>query len=216
VVVFNDGERSVGLVVDQILDVAEEAVTVRQKSARKGLLGSAVVGKRVTDFLDLNHVIQAAAGDWFQGGGRAASGKRILVAEPSAFSRSLIRSSLDMEGYQVVEAANLDQAIRRLEQTAVDVVVTALDLPPNGGSAVMEAMRRRPEWRGIPVLSLADSPEQAAAHQVLPGKERKAPEGHMNFQDCQIKFDREGMLESVARLAAALAEPEPALAGKDR
>ncbi len=43
VVVFNDGERSVGLVVDQILGVAEEAVTVRQKSARKGLLGSAVV-----------------------------------------------------------------------------------------------------------------------------------------------------------------------------
>ena len=54
VVVFNDGDRSVGVVVDQILDVAEEAVTVRQKSSRKGLLGSAVVGKRVTDFLDLN------------------------------------------------------------------------------------------------------------------------------------------------------------------
>jgi two-component system chemotaxis sensor kinase CheA len=69
VVVFNDGDRSVGLVVDQILDVAEEAVTVRQKSGRKGLLGSAVVGKRVTDFLDLNQVIHAATGTWFQGRG---------------------------------------------------------------------------------------------------------------------------------------------------
>jgi two-component system chemotaxis sensor kinase CheA len=66
VVVFNDGDRSVGMVVDQILDVAEEAVTVRQKSSRKGLLGSAVVGKRVTDFLDLNEVIQRAAGNWDQ------------------------------------------------------------------------------------------------------------------------------------------------------
>ena len=64
VVVFNDGDRSVGMVVDQILDVAEEAVTVRQKSDRKGLLGSAVVGKRVTDFLDLNAVIRAAEGNW--------------------------------------------------------------------------------------------------------------------------------------------------------
>jgi two-component system chemotaxis sensor kinase CheA len=34
VVVLNDGDRSVGMVVDQILDVAEEAVTVRQKSSR--------------------------------------------------------------------------------------------------------------------------------------------------------------------------------------
>ena len=32
VIVFNDGDRSVGVVVDQILDVVEEAVTVRQKS----------------------------------------------------------------------------------------------------------------------------------------------------------------------------------------
>jgi two-component system chemotaxis sensor kinase CheA len=57
VVVFNDGDRSVGMVIDQILDVAEEAITVRKKSNRKGLLGSAVVGNRVTDFLDLNEVV---------------------------------------------------------------------------------------------------------------------------------------------------------------
>jgi two-component system chemotaxis sensor kinase CheA len=57
VVVFNDGDRSVGMVVDQILDVTEEAITVRKKSNRKGLLGSAVVGNRVTDFLDLSEVV---------------------------------------------------------------------------------------------------------------------------------------------------------------
>ncbi len=47
VVVFNDGDSSVGMVVDEILDVTEEAVTVRQESERNGLLGSAVVGKQV-------------------------------------------------------------------------------------------------------------------------------------------------------------------------
>jgi len=201
VVVFNDGERSVGLVVDQILDVAEETVTVRQKSARKGLLGSAVVGKRVTDFLDLNHVLEAAAEDWFQAGGASASGKRILVAEASAFSRGLIRSGLDMAGYRVLEAANLDEAIRGLEHQPVDVVVAALDLPPKGSAALLEAMRRRPEWEAIPVLALADSPEQVREPAV-----RTA-----GFQDCQAKFDREAMLESVARLASALASAEPAV-----
>ena len=55
------------MVVDEILDVTEEAVTVRQGSDRNGLLGSAVVGKQVTDFLDLNQVIRAAGGNWFQG-----------------------------------------------------------------------------------------------------------------------------------------------------
>ncbi len=208
VVVFNDGDRSVGLVVDQILDVAEEAVTVRQKSGRKGLLGSAVVGKRVTDFLDLNHVIHAAAEDWFHATAGPANGKRVLVAEASAFSRGLIRSGLDMAGYQVFEAANLEEAIRGLEQHPVDVVVAALDLPLNGSSALFEEMRKRPEWRLVPVLALAESAEQVRASAGQPSE----------FQDCQVKFDQQAMLESVSRLASALASAEPALvcAGKER
>ncbi len=198
VIVFNDGDRSLGVMVDQNLDVAEDPVTIRQKTNRAGLLGSGVVGKEVADFLDLNHVIRAAAADWFQSTGQVAAGKRIMVAEASAFSRGLIRSGLDMEGYRVLEAANLDEVIRGLEQHAVDVVVTALNLPPHGSSAVLDAIRRRPEWRGIPVLALADSAAQLAEQA-----------GHdTEFQDCQVKFDRGAMLESVARLASALASEE--------
>jgi two-component system chemotaxis sensor kinase CheA len=198
VVVFNDGDRSLGVVVDQILDVAEETVTIRQKSSRKGLLGSGVVGKRVTDFLDLNQIIHASTEAWFQGVGGAASGKNILVAEASAFSRGLIRSGLEMEGYRVREVANLEEAVRGLEQQSPDVVVAALDLPPNGGVALLEAMRGRPEWKRIPVLALADSTGQAQ----LSVAQTKG------FQDCQAKFEREAMLESVARLASAPASDE--------
>jgi two-component system chemotaxis sensor kinase CheA len=208
VIVFNDGDRSLGVVVDQILDVAEEAVTVRQKSSRKGLLGSAVVGKRVTDFLDLNLVIQTATGNWFQSTSGSANGKRILVAEASAFARGLIRSGLDMAGYRVLEAANLEEAIRGLERQPVDVVVAALDLPPDGSSTLLAAMRRRTEWEGIPILVLADSAEQVQASAVR-------SEG---FQDCQAKFDQEAMLESVSRLASALASAgtAPVCAGEER
>ena len=154
VIVFDDGERSLGMVVDQILDVAEEVVTVRQRSRRKGLLGSAVVGKRVTDFLDLNQVIQAAAEDWFQDTRGPALGKRILVADASAFSRDLIRSDLEMAGYRVSGAANLEESIRGLEQQPVDVVIAAQDLPPDGSSALLAAMHRRPEWQEIPFLAM--------------------------------------------------------------
>ena len=195
VIVFNDGDRSVGVVVDQILDVAEEVVTVRQKSTRTGLLGSAVVGKRVTDFVDLNHVIHAASGNWSQGMAGASSGKRILLAEASAFSRGLIRSGLDMAGYRVLEAGSVEEAIRSLEQHPVDVVVTSLDLASNGGSSLISAMRSHPQWESIPVLALADS-----AVQFQPAA--MAAEG---YQDCQTRFDREAMLDSIARLAAALA-----------
>jgi two-component system, chemotaxis family, sensor kinase CheA len=203
VVVFNDGDRSLGMVVDQILDVVEEAVSVRQNSGRKGLLGSAVIGKRVTDFLDLNEIIQAASESWFQGAGGPAAGKRILVADASSFSRGMIRSGLDMAGYSVVEAASLEEAVRELEKQPVAVVVAALDLPFEGSSALLAAMRRRPEWEKIPVLALADSTkmvQSAAARQA-------------GFQDCQAKLDRVLVLESVARLISPRASADAELVG---
>jgi two-component system chemotaxis sensor kinase CheA len=208
VIVFNDGDRSVGMVVDQILDVVEQTVMARQKSARKGLLGSAVIGKRVTDLLDLNEVIRAADESWFQGAGGSEGGKTVLVAESSPFSRGLLRSRLDMAGYRVQEAANLDQAIREMEQQPTDVVVAAMDLPPGGSSALVAAMRARPEWERIPLLGLTDS-----AGQPQPSELRAA-----GFEECQAKFDGHAVLASVARLASAGAshKTEPVGVGEEK
>jgi two-component system chemotaxis sensor kinase CheA len=198
VVVFNDGDSSVGMVVDEILDVTEEAVTVRQESERNGLLGSAVVGKQVTDFLDLNQVIRAVGWNWFKGADGIGGGQRILVADASAFSRSIIRSGLDMAGYVVLEAANLEDALSKLERQPVSVVLAGLDLPPGGSSALLAALRRRPEWERIPVLALADTVEQ-----VQSSAARTA-----GFEDCLAKFDRVLVLESVAKLIS----PPPSFA----
>jgi two-component system chemotaxis sensor kinase CheA len=208
VVVFNDGDRSVGMMVDQIVDVAEEAVTVRKKSGHKGILGSAVVGKRVTDFLDLNAIIHASENNWAQGTDEKASSKSVLVADASVFSRGMIRSGLDMAGYVVYEAANLDEAVHRLERQPIDVVAVTLDLPPDGSSALLAAMRNQPEWEKIPVLALAESDTQihAAAIQTA------------GFQDCQVKSDPVKVLSSVARLVTSLAPVEalPVCAGEER
>ncbi|HYA18448.1 MAG TPA: hypothetical protein VEF06_13335, partial [Bryobacteraceae bacterium] len=72
------------------------------------------------------------------------------------------------------------------------------DLPSDGSSALLAALRGRTEWERIPVLALAESAEQVRARSGQA----------MDFQDCQMKFDREAMLESVTRLASALSSPE--------
>jgi two-component system chemotaxis sensor kinase CheA len=63
VIVFREGNRHVGLVVDEILDIVEEAVTVKRASSCFGLLGSGVVGGKITDFIDLAALLQAAIGN---------------------------------------------------------------------------------------------------------------------------------------------------------
>ena len=194
VVVFNDGDVSVGMMVDQILDVAEEAVTVRQKSDRKGLLGSAVVGTKVTDFLDLNEVLRAVEGSRSSFAAERANSKRILVLDASAFSRGIIRGSLDMAGYSVLEAESLAEAILKLEQHSIDTVVATLDLQANGSSALIGTLRGRSEWERIPALALVDPEELADAPAA-----RAA-----GFKDCQSKFDGMLVLASVARMISPL------------
>ncbi len=65
VVVYTDQGRSVGLVVDRILDIAHEAVKIQKRSGRHGTLGSMVVQGRVTELLDLKGIIQTADPNFF-------------------------------------------------------------------------------------------------------------------------------------------------------
>ncbi|MGB9514444.1 MAG: chemotaxis protein CheW [Candidatus Acidiferrum sp.] len=62
VVVYASQGHSVGLAVDRILDIVEESFAIQRQADRKGVLGSAVIQKRVTDILDVPGLIAAAEG----------------------------------------------------------------------------------------------------------------------------------------------------------
>jgi two-component system chemotaxis sensor kinase CheA len=177
-IVIADGQRSLGIMVDQILDIVDEAVTIRQSTNRLGLLGSAVVGKQVTDFLDLRAVVRTAVPEWLEG--QAGSRKSVvMLAEPSAFLRGLVRSELEMAGHRVVEASNAEEALSRMECCGVSLVLAAANLPPEGREGLQDAMREQPSLAGISVMELALS-----------------------------AGSRESMMASIGQLAAAVVRPD--------
>ncbi len=59
VIVHTRNEQSVGLVVDRIVDIVEQALVVQRTGIRPGILGSAVIEKRVTELLDVEGIIRA-------------------------------------------------------------------------------------------------------------------------------------------------------------
>jgi len=59
VVVYSAQGKSVGLVVDRILDIVEEQLTVKSRSGRPGTLGSAVIQGKVTELIDVDSVMRA-------------------------------------------------------------------------------------------------------------------------------------------------------------
>ena len=53
VIVYSDAGHSVGLIVDQIVDIVDQAVKVEQQESGGELAGSAVIQEKVTDLLNL-------------------------------------------------------------------------------------------------------------------------------------------------------------------
>jgi len=60
VVVHASQGRNVGLVVDRILDIVDESYRLDRQTARHGVLGSAVIQRRITDVVDVASLIAAA------------------------------------------------------------------------------------------------------------------------------------------------------------
>jgi two-component system chemotaxis sensor kinase CheA len=60
VIVYSDQGRSVAIVVEEILDIVDGEAAIRSDIEDMGLLGSAVLGDRVTELLDVRAAILAA------------------------------------------------------------------------------------------------------------------------------------------------------------
>ena len=66
VVVYNAADQSVGLVVEEILDVVEERVHIQQCARLDGIVGSVVVHGELTDIVDVESIVASELGIGFE------------------------------------------------------------------------------------------------------------------------------------------------------
>jgi two-component system, chemotaxis family, sensor kinase CheA len=203
VVVFDDGLHQVGVLVDQIVDIVEEEAVATQLSSRPGLLGSALIAQKTTDFLDLRAVFDAAARVWYdsESVSQLTHGS-ILLVDQSPFSRGLVRSYLEMAGHHVVEAVGADEAIAKLDRTHVDLALVSANLPGNG--AVLAQIRKRTNEARIAIVGLADERGNASA------------EAAQKYDAYHAKADRQAIIDTVEqfitrRIGPAAIASEPAV-----
>ncbi len=60
VVIYSEGGRTVGLIVDRIVDIVGEVAQAESVHLRPGVSGTCVVGQRVTDLLDVPAIVRHA------------------------------------------------------------------------------------------------------------------------------------------------------------
>ena len=194
-VVFSDGDRSMGLVVDQIVDIVEDRLDIELAADRSELIGSAVVRGRATDIINIAHFLPLAYDDWARGPRKAARREAtVLLVDDSAFFREMLTPVLKAAGYAVVTAESAEKGLAALKANArIDVVVTDLEMPNRSGLEFIADMRKGdPRLAAMPVVALssalgADMIDRAKALAVT---------------DLVAKFDRNGLIAALAELGA--------------
>lgn len=87
----------------------------------------------------------------------------LLVDDHTLFRKGLAELLEQRGSIRVVAmAGNVDEALALFEQTQPDVVITDLNMAPQGGLALMRALRAR-EWPGpVLILTVSDAEEDLA------------------------------------------------------
>ncbi|HEY8380907.1 MAG TPA: hybrid sensor histidine kinase/response regulator, partial [Microvirga sp.] len=113
-VVFSDGERTMGLAVEEIVDIVDDKLAIELVTERSDLVGSAVIRGRATEVVNVAHYLPLAHDDWTRpSAARAAAAARaVLLVDDSAFFRDMLTPVLKASGYRVHTAANVDDALR--------------------------------------------------------------------------------------------------------
>lgn len=78
----------------------------------------------------------------------------ILYVEDNTENRNLIRRVLSAEGYSVVEAANAGEAIRRLGEVPVDLILMDINMPGVDGYTLTTQIKSIEAYAGIPIIAV--------------------------------------------------------------
>ncbi len=80
--------------------------------------------------------------------------KQVLTVDDSATVRSVLRMTLEKEGYEIIEAENGKRALEIFPDTGVDMVVTDLNMPEMDGIDLIKEVRKKPGARFMPIIML--------------------------------------------------------------
>ena len=80
--------------------------------------------------------------------------KKVLLVEDNDYVRQLVSLILRARGYSVVEAVNGRDALDKLTEGDVKMVITDLGMPQMDGIEFIRELRKKPAYRALPVVVL--------------------------------------------------------------
>jgi two-component system chemotaxis sensor kinase CheA len=198
--VFSDERRSMGLLVDEIVDIVDEPFEIELATLRPGVIGSAVIKGLATEIIDLAHFLPLAFEDWhnLKEPGAAQRRKRsVLLVDDAAFFRDMLGLVLKAARYIVTTAGSAQEALALVDAgRCFDAIITDLDMPGMDGFELAATLHRHPRAADLPIIGLSAI---VSADAIERGK-------RVGLHDCVAKFDRPGLIAALKEQTADMSE----------
>jgi two-component system chemotaxis response regulator CheY len=91
--------------------------------------------------------------------------KTIMIIDDAVSIRGLASMTLENSGYQVVEAYDGRDALEKISQEKVDMIITDLNMPNMDGIALIQHLKADPRYKFIPIAILTKETESEKKQQ---------------------------------------------------
>ncbi len=183
ILVLGIGGESVGLIVDDIIDIVEDFLDIEIASSTPGIVGTARIRETVVEIIDISHYMRLARPDAMVRG--VVNRFTVLLVDDRLFFRDMLAPLLTAAGYRVTTASSARDALFLLSKGVVfSAILTDTDMPDMDGYSLAQEIRRDPRYAAIPLIALA-------AHTAPIIMEAAAASGMCGVVG---KFDRVGLL----------------------
>ena len=109
--------------------------------------------------------------------------KKILLIEDNEMNRDMLSRRLERKGFDVLLAEDGAEGLERILSDAPDLVLLDLSLPVLDGFGVLEAVRKDPESKSVPIIVLT-------AHAMEHDREKSIEMGADDFDTKPIDLPR--------------------------
>ncbi len=196
--VFSDRETSVGIIVDQIIDIQEEYISIQPGTSSEGIIGSTIINEQATEIIDVGFYLKLLNANFFKNHGDEAflsehgkhdSGRRrVLLIDDSPFFRNMLTPLLSVAGYEVT---SLESALKALELAEngqkFDLIISDIEMPDMDGFEFAARVRAGREWQDTPMMALSSHATQ-----------KDIDHGYrVGFNKYVAKFDRDTLLNAI-------------------
>ncbi len=80
--------------------------------------------------------------------------KLIMSVDDSESIRQMVRFTLKQAGYDVVEAVDGQDALKKLSSCTIDMLIADLHMPNLDGIELIKKVRSKPQYKYIPIIML--------------------------------------------------------------